>query len=204
MSPLRSTLDELAFKYRTDKAVHSWSAAQYVHGYTPFYERVFSARRNENVAILDIGAWGENQGGSALMWRDYFPQARVFALDYNVAVEGLRDHGITGIQCNLDDGDATIRKLTAQGVRFDIVVEDASHYPPQQMRNLLHVSPLLARGFQYVIEDIDSDGGEAMQQAVVAGRLPHLSVFEWASLSLRIARMEVVVAKSASKLLYIT
>lgn len=202
------TLDDLAFQYHSDKGtrpfVHGDKPPGYVHGYTPFYEEIFSNRRDEPLAILDIGAWGENEGGSALMWRDYFPKGHVYALDYWAAVEGLNVHDrITAFQCDLDHEHQLLVKLEQLGVRFDIVIEDASHYPKQQARTLLNVSSHLREGFTYVIEDAGCGENDELLASVRVGHLPHVSPFEWNILSKRLKTMTIVTTNDPSTLVHI-
>jgi hypothetical protein len=66
-----SELCEIGKKYDTDKSsqrndgIHN----KYCHPYTLFYEGLFKNKRDENLKIAEIGIL---DGGSLLMWKEYF------------------------------------------------------------------------------------------------------------------------------------
>lgn len=190
------TLDTLAYRYKSDKGITPFKDGQYMHGYVAVYQQLFSPRRAEKINIFDVGAWGENKGGSSLMWREYFPNAHIYSLDYYADVKTLEANDrITAFQCNLDNEQETIDKVSALGVSFDIVIEDASHSPKQQMRTLLNLSPFLSPKFTYIIEDIAVN--PALVEVFIAGRqLPYMSPFEWLYLQ-RITKLRNIISTNA-------
>jgi hypothetical protein len=104
---------------------------------------------------------------------------------------------------NLDNELETIMKVSSWKVQFDIIVEDASHQPKQQMRTLLNLCPLRAPTSQYIIEDI-CDNHEVLNAVEARTKLPHVSDFEWFYLCSQINGMQVVKTNNVSKLVYIT
>ena len=66
------TLDEIACRHGADKSSEQ-------HGFTAVYERLFEPRRDEALTLLEIGVF---EGASLGMWREYFPSARIFAIDF--------------------------------------------------------------------------------------------------------------------------
>src|SRR5690349_7888933 len=62
------TLDELAIKYGSDKSSKE-------HGYMNFYENILP---KSPTSILEIGIL---KGASMRVWKDYFPEAKLFGLD---------------------------------------------------------------------------------------------------------------------------
>lgn len=135
------TLDELALKHGTDKSSRGAN-------YTPIYERYLRDWRSSLITMLEIGVF---DGASLRMWRDYFPQGRIWGLDVNpgcVVHEGERITVITGEQA---DPDALDR--CAPGEDFDLVVDDGGHYPDDQLAALMALWPRVKPGCLYVIED---------------------------------------------------
>lgn len=150
------TLTELAAKYKTDKGIIDTSDNQNmpVHDYTVFYDKIFFSVRNKNLNVLDIGGWGANNGGSSRMFKEYFNKSIIFSIDLNSDVKNLENEGIITLSLDLDNEPLLKQKLKNWNVKFDIVVEDASHWPKQQIRTLIHFLPYLNQNSIYIIEDI--------------------------------------------------
>ncbi len=159
-------LDKLAQKYGADK----WGK----HHYTPVYYEMFKDRRvaykpfNEKVPlppsirriqggiakVLEIGV---AEGASLFMWREFFPEAMIFGMD-NDWKRIFRDKRIRvfeGDQSETEDL-LLIEKLT--GTDLDLVIDDGSHKPVDQLRTCLTLMPILNEDVTYVIEDVaDTD-----------------------------------------------
>lgn len=196
------TITDLCFKYKSDKGVTPINDRSWMHSYSLFYDKIFESRRNEKLNILDIGAWGENEGGSSLMWKEFFPNAQIFALDLNPRVNELGSKGIAAKDINLDDEAAFLSFIELNNIRYDIVIEDASHQPKQQIRTLLNLRPFLNNDFQYVIEDVCDN--HTILDAIKSGvKLPYLSDFEWLYLRGSLQKMQIVETNQVSKLIYI-
>lgn len=69
-----TTLCELAAKHGTDKLKH---------GYTPLYHELFTPHRDQQFSLVEIGVLN---GASIRMWRDYFPEATIYAVDKSAAL----------------------------------------------------------------------------------------------------------------------
>ena len=143
------------------------------HGrnYTPFYHHLFNPRRQNVHKLLEIGSSapeGSEQpimpsrklGASGLMWRDYFPHARVFLLDSDTR-NFFNDTRITCIKANQGDSDALIKSMREAQARdshpsdlFDIMIDDGSHVLQHQLLTLATLWPYVKEGGIYIIEDI--------------------------------------------------
>ena len=75
--PELGQLAALAIKHGTDKGAP--------HNYSRHYETQFARFRDREITMLEIGVGGyadpASGGASLRMWAEYFPRARVFALD---------------------------------------------------------------------------------------------------------------------------
>ena len=129
------------------------------HGYAPFYEDLFSPRRDEPLRILELGVGGFDRpgdpahGGESLRtWKAYLPKASIVGLDLldKHAVAQDRIHVVQGSQVD----DRLLADLVATHGPFDIVIDDASHIPALTNRSFEILFPHLADGGVYVIEDI--------------------------------------------------
>jgi hypothetical protein len=147
-------LCELALKYGTDK----WGA----HSYTPHYDSFFKDRRNAVKKVLEIGLGNPDcppfpdkvykPGSSHRMWEEYFPNAEIYGLDVEVKllVNQGRIHSFYCDQAN----EASLRAaMLLIGKDFDLIVDDGSHVPLDQVLTAKLFVPLLAPNGVYVIED---------------------------------------------------
>lgn len=142
-------LTELAIKYGTDK----WGK----HHYTPVYHEMFKDRRNEIQNVLEIGP---AEGAGLFMFRDYFPNALIVGLE----IDRERVN-------NLQNKDRIEVKEGNQGSfedlywfddewnfsDFDIVIDDGSHNPIDQIFTFQAIFPYLKKDAKYIIEDVADD-----------------------------------------------
>ncbi len=135
-------LTKLAIKYGTDK----WGK----HHYTPHYHKLFKKRRNNIKKVLEIGV-GEGLG--LFMWRDYFPKAQIYGaeIDPNRVFEEYR---IKVFPCDQANKDNLLDLLSLIGINIDLVVDDGSHKPEDQVFTALTILQLLKKGAYYIIEDV--------------------------------------------------
>src|SRR4051794_513025 len=90
-------LAEIAARYNTDKSLFSH--------YLRNYEQNFAEFREKPVRLLELGI---KEGGSLLLWRDYFDQGLITGLDINP------------VELNDESG----RVRTYVGAQHDLVVLD--------------------------------------------------------------------------------
>jgi SAM-dependent methyltransferase len=137
-------LAHIAARYDTDKAVHSH--------YLRNYEEYFGGLRDKEVRLLELGI---KEGGSLLLWRDYFEKGIIVGLDIE--------------PCRLDDPTGRIR--TYRGAQqdaalldrlarenapegFDIIIDDCAHVGVLARASFWHLfDKHLKPGGVYVIED---------------------------------------------------
>jgi hypothetical protein len=141
------SLAVLAFKHGTDKLEH---------GYLPHYERHFRSRRKESLNILEIGVGGDDNprmgGGSLRMWREYFPNSRIFGVDLYDKSAFVSDR-ITIFQGSQNDP-AFLSSIAAAIGRIDLVIDDGSHISEHIGTSFRTLFPLLSEAGMYVIEDL--------------------------------------------------
>lgn len=138
------TLTKLAVKYKADK----WGK----HNYTPYYFSEFKKIRNKVKKILEIGA---GEGASLRMWRDFFPNAMVYGAD-NQDNRIMKEDRIEVIKCDQSKLDDLISLVGKTSTDIDIVIDDGSHMPFDQVyscRGLMYMldNPL------YYIEDVSDE-----------------------------------------------
>lgn len=155
---VRTELCDLAWKWGTDKALF----------YTPFYNEVLSERRKSVHKVLEIGIGypelmlgyvermgrtSYTTGASLFMWRDYFPDARIFGADINedALVQSRRIQSFALDQRSPESFDSVIPRL---GAKFEVIVEDGLHEPEAQLLAVEKLMPILTSGGFYFVEDV--------------------------------------------------
>jgi predicted O-methyltransferase YrrM len=148
MSPTISEL--LAVNaYRAVSGAPAGTDKTTTHAYGPIYDRLLEPYRTSAKRVLEIGVWG---GASVLALAEFFQQATVDGLDvdmnelrYGVGHPRIRYH--VGDGCSPE----TARSLPGD---YDVIIEDASHKPDDQVATLEAFADSLAPGGLYVVEDI--------------------------------------------------
>lgn len=159
-------LCELAYKYGTDKC------PQIKHSYTPFYYNYLKDKRNLIKKVLEFGIghtrknWHNPQGlpelkvipnlvsGASLrMWRDFFPNARVYGADIS-AKTMFEDKRIKTYVCDETKQQDIVKLVKEIGSDIDLVIDDASHHVTDQIGLAKALLPLLKKGVIYIIEDV--------------------------------------------------
>lgn len=115
------------------------------------YDRVMGCDREKELNILELGV---HRGGSLLVWKEAFPNSRVFGLDSNPSsrrVEGRERISVTiGSQ---DDPASLAEVLGKMGGRVDVVIDDCSHLGGPSRASFRALFPVLSADGWYVIED---------------------------------------------------
>jgi len=138
------SLAQLAIAHNTDKLSNN----QYIKN----FERHFSSLRDNPIRLLEIGVL---DGGSLLLWRDYFANALIVGLDLKESPFNTLPDRIQVFQGSQDD---TILLSTIAGQcapeGFDIIIDDASHYGVLSRSSFqsLFANHLKSGGI-YVVED---------------------------------------------------
>lgn len=132
-----STLNEIGVKHATDKSTIT-------HCYLDNYAKHLEHRRNEPLTILEIGVAG---GASIKMWREYFPNAKVYGIDNNpdCAGEGI----FIGDQNDLN---FMVKVMTDIG-GVDIIIDDGSHVGHDMINSFKMLFRAVKNGGYYVVED---------------------------------------------------
>lgn len=135
---MKKTLTEWSVEHGTDKGPS-------FHNYMPMYETWLAKRKIKK--LLEVGLL---RGQSARMWRDYFTDADIYMMDnFSQPCPGFDFSGTTIIE-----GDSTRKETwTRAPDDLDVIVDDGSHQPNDQIATFMHGFIHLKRGGLYFIED---------------------------------------------------
>jgi len=131
-----------------------WNLKYSFHHYTNVYEPLLNSRRFSTKSFLEIGV---AQGASLRTFRDFFPSAKVFGLD--IYPESILNEP----RINVVIGDSSdpapfleLRKMN-ENENFDVIIDDGSHKPSDQIKSFEILWPMLSDGGLYIIEDVQCE-----------------------------------------------
>ncbi len=147
---LRENLPALAAQFGTDKWGSHWYAQHYQTHFAPF--------RKRRIRLLEIGVGGyeqPNYGGHSLrMWKAYFPQGQIFAIDIQDK-SALQEERIRIFQGSQNDVEFLTRFAEAHGP-FDIIIDDGSHVNEHMITSFKILFPYVVDGGIYALEDLQT------------------------------------------------
>jgi hypothetical protein len=149
-----ATLDQLAIYFGTDKSSRH-------HNYCEKYERYFEPIRTKNITLFEFGyggyAYPDRGGEGARTWRAYFPNATIVSTDLYAKTNVTES--INFEQGSQNDPNFCVY-LSRKYEYPDVVILDASHINPLDIRTFEIMFPLLKPGGIFVWEDLESSWWE--------------------------------------------
>jgi cephalosporin hydroxylase len=143
-SPQSCKLGELAkYAAKTDKGISG-------HNYVEVYERFILQWRDDPIKIFEIGV---DQGGSLLMWQDYFPKAKIYGVD----IEEKSKYNTARIKTLIGDQskrDQLQKAIAVSGGDIDLLIDDGGHTMEQQQVSLGFLFKFVKPGGFYILEDL--------------------------------------------------
>ena len=133
------TLEEIFRKHGTDKVDMHHYAQHYEHHFHDLWEA------NERFEMLEIGV---GLGQSLAAWQEYFPHAKLVALD----IDPKPDLPFRIYQGHQADP-RIIAEITKFHGPFEIIIDDGSHRSEDVIPTLLMLWQFLSPNGVYVIED---------------------------------------------------
>jgi hypothetical protein len=127
-----------------------------LHTYTGMYEGIMSQYKNKDCSLLEIGVYN---GGSALLWSKYLPNAKLFFTDINDMVNPIVFDMVGRDRYQFYVGDAysddlvnTIKNGSPDG--FDIIIDDGPHTLSTMIEFIRKYLPIVKKGGYLIIEDV--------------------------------------------------
>lgn len=137
-------LHELSVKFNSDKCAH---------GYTHIYDDKFYFIKNNIDSLVEIGV---QYGNSMRMWREYFSAAKIVGLDIHgdalTSIIPTDNFKVIISPAHLIETKFLLEAEFSKGI--DIIIDDGSHIPAEQIETFKNLFPLLKHGGLYIIEDI--------------------------------------------------
>ena len=143
-----------------DNDIYNWFMAhgkgrvawKWLHYFRIYDELFHRFRFQKDLIVLEIGS---RDGGSLLMWRDYFgPGAKVHSIEINPEAYVFNDER-TRVFIGSQNNRTFLKEVVKALGKVDIVIDDASHVPADQLISFDELYPtLMKRESVYLIEDV--------------------------------------------------
>jgi hypothetical protein len=145
----------LGEKYPTDKSPLNTHKYLHKHAYTPIYSLLFANLRYRPVNIAEIGIY---HNMSVLCWRDFFPSANIYALDFDESLlrngERYNLSNVFYSVINVKDTQSIETSFNNINQKMDIIIDDSTHQPHDQINVIKSCVHYLNAGGYLIIEDI--------------------------------------------------
>lgn len=149
------SLLELVNNSKTDKNT--------THSYLPLYQQLLEGKRftATNVLEVGIGDFGEKNGGSIKLWKDYFKNATIYGLDIlpsdRVMDELLNDNRIV-LYTSTDayNVDFFITNFLLKNIKCDVMLDDGPHTLESMKQFIKLYSQIMTDDGILIIEDVQS------------------------------------------------
>lgn len=130
------TFQETGLKHGTDKAA--------THFYMHNYEKYLGFWRDDEFTLLEIGV---GNGSSIKMWRELFPNAKIYGIDNNPDCKGK------GILIGDQTDHEFLEKALLYIGKIDVVVDDGSHEGWRTIDTFKYLFPKISEYGLYFVED---------------------------------------------------
>ena len=122
------------------------------HGYSRFYHDIFYPIRNKVLNIIEIGSFYGN-ASAALFF--YFKNSKIYGADINPDMFRYKSERIENLYVNSSSISSIKNEIINRNIKFDIIIEDASHMLKDQIISLFYLFPILNKGGYFIVEELD-------------------------------------------------
>ena len=122
------------------------------HGYAKIYESYFKEIKQKKLNIIELGAFYGN-ATAALYF--YFKNSFIFSADINPDMFLYKSKRVKNFFANTSSRNSIQENLLDKDIKFDLIIEDASHMLKDQIISLFMLFKTLQSGGLFIIEEID-------------------------------------------------
>lgn len=148
-------LCELGVKYPTDKSPLNKESSLHKHAYTAIYNLLFASLRYKPIKLAEIGIY---HNMSMCCWRDFFPSATLYGLEFNQAfihnALGYNLDNTAYFSIDVNNKNSIQAAFDNLGATMDIIIDDSTHQPHHQINVIESCLNYLNSGGYLVIEDL--------------------------------------------------
>jgi len=130
----------------------------WVHNYTQYYDTFFNSWQNRKIKLLEIGV---ARGASLILWEKFFKRGKFYGVDKSPRRwrRSLKGHKRIKIFVGNQNDTVFLKDKVAPAGPYNIIIDDGSHVPEDQLASFTALWPHIRRGGFYVIEDLHGNYG---------------------------------------------
>ena len=140
------------YEYQYDQPLKNKKEKVQAHGYAKFYEDYFKNIKNEKLKILEIGSFYGNASASLFF---YFKNAFLYAGDIFPDLFRYKSTRVKNFFVNSSEEVSIKDNIITKNIKFNIIIEDASHSFKDQIISLFLLFKSLEPKGLFIIEELD-------------------------------------------------
>jgi len=170
----------------TDYCDDRYTDKNTIHSYLDLYQSLFESKKETATHVLEVGIGPgiRENGGSIMMWADFFKNAHIYTADI-IPIDHVRSELISHPRIHLYTSNNAYNMsfftntFLSKGLKFDILLDDGPHTLESMIDFVNMYSQLLKDDGILVIEDVQNMKWTDILRAVTPDALkPFVQVYD--------------------------
>ena len=140
------------FKNQYDKPSKDKKEEVVSHGYAKIYEKYFYKYKEKRLNIIELGSF---YGNASAAFFFFFKNSQIYSADINPDMYIYRSKRLKNFFTDTSSRSSIENDIIKKNVKFDLIIEDASHMLKDQIISLFILFKILKPGGYFIIEEID-------------------------------------------------
>ena len=122
------------------------------HGYAKIYEKYLKDNKDKISSIIELGSF---YGNASAAFFFYFKNARIYSADINPDMYLYTSNRLKNFFTDTSSRSSIEKNIINKNIKFDLIIEDASHMLKDQILSLFTLFKTLKSGGLFIVEEID-------------------------------------------------
>ena len=140
------------FKNQYDKPSKQDNKKIIAHGYARIYEKYLKEHKDKNLNIIELGSF---YGNASAAFYFYFKNSQIYSADINPDMYLYRSKRLKNFFTDTSSRASIEKNILSRNIKFDLIIEDASHMLKDQIISLFILFKNLKSGGFFIVEEID-------------------------------------------------
>ena len=122
------------------------------HGYAKIYEKYLKDNKDGVLNIIELGSF---YGNASAAFFFYFKNAKIYSADINPDMYLYSSKRLKNFFTDTSSRSSIEKNIINKNIKFDLIIEDASHMLKDQIISLFTLFRTLNSGGLFIVEEID-------------------------------------------------
>ena len=122
------------------------------HGYAKIYEKYLKDNKDRVLNIIELGSF---YGNASAAFFFYFKNAKIYSADINPDMYLYSSKRLKNFFTDTSSRSSIEKNIINKNIKFDLIIEDASHMLKDQIISLFTLFRTLNSGGLFIVEEID-------------------------------------------------